>query len=158
MKRKHSLIFIVFLLASLLRGEENRTDNGPFISSLLDEKHQLKGVPFPEVIKAATGKIVLPIDLKAEADRELIEKIGRAGDAVLRRMNVVDSIARKQKRINEVSGHFEEDLKTELNNIPGFACDFPKTSSGKVQRSGYPDLRLVDKKIGARHLSRSQTL
>jgi len=27
-------------------------------------------------------------------------------------------------------------------------CDFPKTASGHLQRSGYPDLRLVDRATG----------
>jgi hypothetical protein len=27
-------------------------------------------------------------------------------------------------------------------------CDFPKTAAGRAQRSGYPDLRLVDKATG----------
>lgn len=31
-----------------------------------------------------------------------------------------------------------------LNAAPGFSCDFPRTAEGRVQRSGYPDLRLVD--------------
>ena len=35
-------------------------------------------------------------------------------------------------------------LRELLNVAPGFSCDFPKTADGKVQRSGYPDLRLVD--------------
>jgi hypothetical protein len=31
-----------------------------------------------------------------------------------------------------------------LNKTPGLACDFPKTAAGGKQRSGYPDLELVD--------------
>ena len=31
-----------------------------------------------------------------------------------------------------------------LNAMPGFSCDFPGTAKGRVQRSSYPDLRLVD--------------
>jgi len=31
-----------------------------------------------------------------------------------------------------------------LNTAPGLTCDFPRTSEDHVQRSGYPDLRLVD--------------
>ena len=26
----------------------------------------------------------------------------------------------------------------------GLSCDFPRTAGGKIQRSGYPDLRVVD--------------
>jgi hypothetical protein len=35
-------------------------------------------------------------------------------------------------------------LRELLNSSPGLNCDFPKTAEGKVQRSGYPDLRIVD--------------
>jgi hypothetical protein len=31
-----------------------------------------------------------------------------------------------------------------LNKTPGLTCDFPKTAAGGKQRSGYPDLELVD--------------
>jgi len=47
-------------------------------------------------------------------------------------------------RINEVSSHFEDNLRELLNATPGLRCDFPLTNEGKVQRSGYPDLRIVD--------------
>jgi hypothetical protein len=36
-------------------------------------------------------------------------------------------------------------LRELLNATPGLSCDFPHTSEDKVQRSGYPDLRIVDK-------------
>src|SRR5205823_10571320 len=48
------------------------------------------------------------------------------------------------KRINEVSSHFEDSLRELLSTAPGLKCDFPRTGDGKVQRSGYPDLRIVD--------------
>ena len=59
-----------------------------------------------------------------------------------------NSIVQQQRRINEVSSYFESAFKQELNAVPGFVCDFPKTSVEHVQRSGYPDLRLEDKTTG----------
>ena len=47
-------------------------------------------------------------------------------------------------RINEVSSHVEELLRELLNAVPGLSCDFPRTVEGHIQRSGYPDLRLVE--------------
>ena len=47
-------------------------------------------------------------------------------------------------RINEVNSHFEDSLRLLLNATPGLRCDFPLTAEGKLQRSGYPDLRVVD--------------
>ena len=43
-----------------------------------------------------------------------------------------------------MSSYFENTLRELLSSTPGLSCDFPRTIDGKVQRSGYPDLRLVD--------------
>jgi hypothetical protein len=43
-----------------------------------------------------------------------------------------------------VSSHVEDTLRELLNATPDLHCDFPLTAEGKVQRSGYPDLRIVD--------------
>ena len=60
-------------------------------------------------------------------------------------MNARDSVIQSVPRINEVSSHFENLMRELLNATSGFSCDFPHTSNGHVERSGYPDLRLVDK-------------
>ncbi|HEY6166456.1 MAG TPA: hypothetical protein VI454_00360, partial [Verrucomicrobiae bacterium] len=112
------------------------------------EEVELRGIPFPEVIFAATGKRVLPFSATNDADRALLAKLGGALDRVVAQMNAPDSPAHRQKRINEVSTHFERALRDVLNTIPGFACDWPKTAAGRVQHSGYPDLRLEDKTTG----------
>jgi hypothetical protein len=39
-------------------------------------------------------------------------------------------------------------MQASLNAVPDFSCDFPRTASGHILRSGYPDLRLVDKATG----------
>ena len=108
-------------------------------------ENELKQIPFSEIVEAATGKKVIPFDTSKEADRELLSQIGKAMDEVLKRMNETNSPAQKQRRINEVSAHFENEMRRVLNELPGFECDFPKTAQGKVQRSGYPDLQLVEK-------------
>jgi hypothetical protein len=78
----------------------------------------------------------------------IISKIGTALDGVLAKMNAADSPARKEKRVNEMSAHFEDALRDALNAVEGFSCEVPKTSAGAKQRSGYPDLRLLDKQTG----------
>jgi len=118
------------------------------VTALMDDERELKGDPFREVIQAATGKRVLPIDTARVADRELVAKIGRALDAVLLKLNAPESPAKDRRRINEVSALFETAIKAELNAVEGFACDFPPLASGARQRSGYPDLRLVDRQTG----------
>ena len=45
-------------------------------------------------------------------------------------------------RINEASRFFEDRLLELINAHPDFSCTIPKTTEGKEQRSGYPDLRI----------------
>jgi hypothetical protein len=111
---------------------------------LLDEESQLRGIPFGEVILDATGKRVLPFDPKSQTDRRVIKQIGTALDGTLKTMNAENSPVQNIKRINEVSSHFEDSLRELLNAAPDLKCDFPRTTDGKVQRSGYPDLRVID--------------
>jgi hypothetical protein len=118
------------------------------VATLMNQEQELKGVLFSEVVHAATGRNVLPLDLTNAIDRELIGKISRALDEVLRKLNAPDGPAQKKRRINEVSSLFETAMKAELNAVAGFQCDFPRLASGAYQRSGYPDLRLTDKKSG----------
>ncbi|HCX28854.1 MAG TPA: hypothetical protein DHU55_03650 [Blastocatellia bacterium] len=111
---------------------------------LLDEDRQLQGIPFSEVIVDVTGKKVLAFDPKNETDRRVVKQISAVLDEVTRRMNAPDSPIQNISRINEASSHFENMIRELLNAAPGFSCDFPRTAEGRVQRSGYPDLRLVD--------------
>lgn len=111
---------------------------------LLDEDRQLRGIPFSEVIHDTTGKRVLAIDKTNEVDQRVIKAIGAACDETIKRLNAPDSAIQKIGRINEVSSHFEDTLRDVLNATAGLSCDFPHTADDKVQRSGYPDLRIVD--------------
>ncbi len=111
---------------------------------LLDEDRQLRGIPFSEVILDTTGKRVQAFDSKNEIDRRVVKQISSALDEVVRRMNAPGSVIQGIPRINEVSSHFEDMLRDLLNAAPGLSCDFPHTTDDHVQRSGYPDLRIVD--------------
>ncbi len=144
-----TLFLITLLGASLVvRAEEKRGVVQELIPWLLDESAALKGIPFSEVIAATTGKRVLPLDRADPDTARILAEIGHALDDVLVAMNAPDSPARQAKRVNEMSSHFEDSLRQKLNARSGFACDFPRTAEGRVQRSGYPDLRLVDKATG----------
>jgi hypothetical protein len=111
---------------------------------LLDENRQLRGIPFAEVIFDATGKRVLPVNPKNEIDHRMMRQISAACDDTIKRFNTPDSAIQNVARINEVSSRFEDSLRQLLNGAPGLNCDFPRTAEGRVQRSGYPDLRIVD--------------
>lgn len=111
---------------------------------LIDENRQLRGIPFADVIFDATGKRVLPMNPKNEIDERVIKQISAACDETIKRFNMPESAIQNVARINEVSSHFEDSLRELLNAAPGLNCDFPRTAEDRVQRSGYPDLRIVD--------------
>ncbi len=108
----------------------------------------MHGIPFDEVIFDATGKKVIATDPKNETDRRVIQQISTVLDEVVRRLNDSKSVIQGIPRINEVSSHFEDTMRELLDAAPGLSCDFPRTAEGRVQRSGYPDLRLVDQETG----------
>jgi hypothetical protein len=111
---------------------------------LLQEDAQLRGIPFSELILAATGKRVLAFNPKNETDGRVLKQISSGLDGVMAQLNAPDSVIQGIPRINEVSSHFEDLMRELLNKVPGFSCDFPKTAAGATQRSGYPDLELID--------------
>ncbi len=111
---------------------------------LLAEDAHLRGVPFREVIFDATGKKVLAFDPDDAVDQRVLKQISAVLDGVVRQLNAPESVIQGVPRINEVSSHFEDKMRELLGRAPGLRCDFPRTEEGKVQRSGYPDLRLVD--------------
>ena len=128
--------------------EEKPSPVRELIPWLLDEDAALKGILFSDVISATSGKRVLPVD-RADADTaRILKSIGTVLDDVLAQMNAADSPAKRQKRVNEMSKFFEDAIAAKLNKIEGFECGVPKTAAGHVQRSGYPDIRLVDKATG----------
>lgn len=111
---------------------------------LLQDEAQLRGLPFAQVILAATGKKVIATEASNAIDQRVIKQIAIVLDEVVRRVNAPESPVQNAGRINEVSSHFEDLLRELLNAAPGLSCDFPRTAEGRVQRSGYPDLRIVD--------------
>src|SRR5205085_4092398 len=111
---------------------------------LLKENEQLRSIPFSEVIFDSTGKRVLRFDRNNPADQRVAKAISAACEETIKRLNGRNSPIQNVDRINEVSSHFEDSLRELLNTTPGLRCDFPLTTEGKVQRSGYPDLRIVD--------------
>ncbi len=139
---------LLFVLALSARADEKAGAVQKLIPWLLDEQAALKGIRFADVIAATCGKRVIPIDRADPHDQRILRAIGTALDGVLIAMNAPDSPTRSAKRVNEMSSHFETALRARLKALPDFECDFPKTAEGRTQRSGYPDLRLVDTGTG----------
>jgi hypothetical protein len=144
----------VFFSAALAAGASPPADAASaapvdaLIPWLLKEDADLRGIAFSEVIFDATGKKVLAVDKQNPVDQRVIKAVTGVLDEVVKRMNAPDSPIQKVGRINEASSHFEDMMRELLNATPGFSCDFPRTAENRVQRSGYPDLRLVDKQSG----------
>ncbi|MDQ3546909.1 MAG: hypothetical protein M3429_10415 [Verrucomicrobiota bacterium] len=111
---------------------------------LLQEDEQLRAVPFAKVIEDTTGRKVLAIEPKNPTDQRVLKEIGGVLDLVVRQLNQPGSAIQVVSRINEASSHFEELMRKLLDAAPGLSCDFPRTAEGHAQRSGYPDLRVVD--------------
>ncbi len=141
-------IFALLLLAATACADDKAATVQKLIPWLLDQNEALHGVLFSDVIAATSGKRVLPFDRVDADDQRILARIGTALDAVLADMNGPASTVQNARRVNEMSSHFEDAIKAKLAVIPGFACDFPRTAAGKHQRSGYPDLRLVDSATG----------
>lgn len=130
---------------TLNRGQaEKKLAIDQLIPSLMDEEAQLRGIPFSEVIVDVTGKKVVAFDPKNEVDQRVVKGISTACNETMKRLNAPNSPIQKIDRINEVSSHFEDSLRELIGSTAGLSCDFPLTAEGKVQRSGYPDLRIVD--------------
>jgi hypothetical protein len=139
--------FAAIAVASAALGQNSPVSKRPvdqLIPWLLDEDQQLRGVPFSEVIFDTTGRKVLPFDASNAADERIAKAISAACDETMKRLNAANSEIQNIDRINEISSHFENTLRDLLNATPGLQCDFPRTADGKVQRSGYPDLRITD--------------
>lgn len=141
---------LAFLAAFLALASVDRAQTEPneqvdqLIPWLLREDHELRAIPFSQVIFDATGKRMLAIDPRSAADQRIVKQLSAIVDEVMKRMNAADSPVQNVGRINEASSHFEDLLREKLDRLPGFSCDFPRTSEDRVQRSGYPDLRLVE--------------
>lgn len=139
--------FAVIGLVSAVLAEISPTPKRPvdqLIPWLLDTDQQLRGIPFTELIFDTTGRKVLPFESNNTVDQRVAKAIGAASDETMKRLNAPNSEIQSIDRINEVSSHFEETLRKLLNATAGLHCDFPLTAEGKVQRSGYPDLRITD--------------
>src|SRR5437773_7054657 len=111
---------------------------------ILNADEQLRGVAFSEVMFDTTGKKVIRFDASNPVDQRMAKAIAAACDETMKRLNAPGSAIQNVGRINEVSSHFEDSLRELLNATSGLSCDFPLTAEGKAQRSGYPDLRIVD--------------
>jgi hypothetical protein len=141
-----SAVFVWNIQAQTIAASQTneKTPVDALIPWLLQEDAQVRGIPFREVIFDVTDKRVLAFNPKNETDLRVVKQISVVLDEVISQLNSPASVIQGIPRINEVSSHFEDLMRELLNKTPGLTCDFPKTSEGRLQRSGYPDLELID--------------
>ncbi len=113
------------------------------ITTFLDGSGTYKDISFSEVIGASTGFRLIPMDPNNEVDSDILDEISRTLDATLKFFNATQSPTNSESQINQVVSFFEEKVRETINASPGFACDFSRTKDGNLQRSGYPDLKIV---------------
>jgi hypothetical protein len=119
------------------------------IQSVAAGEDAIGSIPFSEVLRATTGRRILPFDPdKDGVAHSISDAVAAALSTALGQANAASSPLKKKGRINETSRWFEDKLQALLAATPGFTCDFPHTEAGKMQRSGYPDLRLVHTESG----------
>lgn len=113
------------------------------VKSLLGENLSNRTFAFATVAEACSGKKVLPLT-DNPAHQRVTAAISKALGITLGELNQPASPVRDLRRINEASRFFEDGIHKHLNEIPGIRCDVPPTREGEHQRSGYPDLRIID--------------
>ena len=95
-------------------------------------------VGFADVVTALTGHRVIPAD--PERDAAVLDRIRRA-------LAAADGKARaagiRSKRPNEAGNRMEQFVKDALG-AEGFRADVPRSTTGRRQAAGYPDLELID--------------
>jgi len=113
------------------------------IQHLLNQDLGTRKFSFPDVVLAASGKKVIPIDLKSSSHQAILKVIEQSAQQVILEFNQADSPIRKLRRINEASRYFEDSLLKKINAHAGFSSEIPQNTQGKKQRSGYPDLLIT---------------
>ncbi len=129
------------------RAPRREDADAALVRSLLGENLTDRTFSFATVAQACSGKRVLPLG-DDPAHRQVVAAIEQALAETIREMNAEDSPVRKLRRINEASRYFEDGLQARLDAVPGLSCGIPSTRAGGAQRSGYPDLRIVDEASG----------
>jgi len=141
------LLATLVLLPSL-RAEEPPCDDTRLVQLLLDKDLGNRRFDFPTIVMATSGKRVIPLDRENPVHQRLLRHIESALAATIAEQNRPDAPVRELRRINEASRFFEDGLAEKLNAIDGLTCTPAPTVHGVLQRSGYPDLRLLDEATG----------
>jgi len=145
MKHLISLVTTIALIAPIT-GQEPAVQAAADIAlvrSLLGENLSERTFAFAAVSEACSGKRVIRLT-NDPAHLRVTAAIAAALKVTIAELSLPQSPVRKLRRINEASKFFEDAIHKHINEIPGLKCDTPPTRAGEHQRSGYPDLRIID--------------
>jgi hypothetical protein len=134
------IVGLVLLLAVPAVAAETKPSKAELVRWLVAHTDELREISFADVVLAATGKRVIPVDRKRQA--ALLRELGTALDAALAELNKPTSAIHHAGRVNEASRYLEDEIRRQVNLLPGWTCTIPLTSKSREQRSGYPDLRV----------------
>lgn len=141
MRHLAALILAPVLIATAGAADDSAPETARLVRWLVENQGELRNVSFAEVVHAATGHRVLPVDAKRDAP--WLGPLGRALDAALVTLNADDHAIHEVGRVNEASRFVEDEIRRQVNLLPGWKCSIPLTAQGREQRSGYPDLRIT---------------
>ncbi len=97
----------------------------------------LDNMPFETIIKGLSGYELLPFDEYKNAN--FLKKLRKAID--LCNKNIKNSGGIESARPNEVGNYMEQPVIDAINQLDcGLVANKPRTASGKVKNSGYPDI------------------
>jgi hypothetical protein len=122
-------------------------EDAELVKRLLGEKLGERTFSFATVAGACSGKKVLPLG-ESDSHRRVKAAIESSLSRAIAGLNAAGSPVRSLRRINEASRFFEEALHESLDAEPDLSCGVPPNRRGEVQRSGYPDLRIVHEPSG----------
>lgn len=143
MKRIGQLGLWVMLVVLTVRAQATIGDR-ELIAMLLAAKLDQRQFAFADVIAAVAGKQVLALRPDDPIHQRVLAAVEQAAKVVMQRLSAADHPIQHERRINEVSHVVEDGMRAEINRCAGLRCDIPPTRAGGKQRSGYPDLRVVD--------------
>lgn len=127
--------------------KKQRSADVELVKGLLREDLSSREFDFALVAEAVSGKKVIPARGRKSAGR-VIASVMQVMDKLLVELNANDSPVKGLRRINEGSRFFEDGLLEQLDALEGISCEIPKTREGSSQRSGYPDLKIIDEETG----------
>jgi hypothetical protein len=138
-----SLTLCLFSLGCTEVPAASNGDIETFVHWLLDDGERLEDVRFAEVAEAVSACKVLAVDTTKALDAAMLAHVQASLDAMLLELAKPENPIHAVGRVNEISRHVEDFLLSRLNASEAYECTIPPNATGRAQRSGYPDLRLV---------------